>query len=76
MFRVFILLASSDSDKHNYVNEAKCVNKDSPRKTTRDCFQANNGEYGNEDFLNFLLTTLTKSLRTSPETRFRLIASV
>ena len=29
IFRVFILLASSDSDKHN-VNEAKSVNKDSP----------------------------------------------
>ena len=29
VFRVFILLASSDSDKH-YVNEAKSVNKDSP----------------------------------------------
>ena len=28
IFRVFILLASSDSDKH--VNEAKSVNKDSP----------------------------------------------
>ena len=30
IFRVFILLASSDSDKHIYVNEAKSVNKDSP----------------------------------------------
>ena len=30
IFRVFILLASSDSDKHNHVNEAKSVNKDSP----------------------------------------------
>ena len=30
IFRVFILLVSSDSDKHNYVNEAKSVNKDSP----------------------------------------------
>ena len=29
IFRVFILLASSDSNKHN-VNEAKRVNKDSP----------------------------------------------
>ena len=29
-FRVFILSASSDSDKHNYVNEAKSVNKGSP----------------------------------------------
>ena len=30
IFRVFILSASSDSDKHNYVNEAKSVKKDSP----------------------------------------------
>ena len=29
IFRVFILLVSSDSNKH-YVNEAKRVNKDSP----------------------------------------------
>ena len=32
IFRVFILLASSDSDKH-CVNEAKSVNKDSPNYT-------------------------------------------
>ena len=30
MFRVFILLASPDSDKHDCVNEAKSVNKDLP----------------------------------------------
>ena len=35
IFRVFILLGSSDSDKHN-VNEAKSVNKDSPIKTGKE----------------------------------------
>ena len=30
IFRAFILLASSDSDKHVNVNEAKSVNKDWP----------------------------------------------
>ena len=30
IFRVFILLASSDSDKHMLINDAKSVNKDSP----------------------------------------------
>ena len=34
IFKVFILLASSDSDKHN-VNEAKSVNKDSPIEEMR-----------------------------------------
>ena len=38
IFRVFILLAATDSDKHNYVNEAKIVNKASPRSLSLTVF--------------------------------------